>query len=270
LPAVIRNLRQLKPLFREFQILFFYDRSDDNTLEILKAFQSEDPAHIIIIENQTPVFGDKLAKIAFARNGILRIIRDQFADYEYFAMMDTNEYSCIGELNLDVLAEVFSADIIQQWDSVSFDREAGYYDYWALSFHPFVYSFFHFKFNVRMQDLMKQAFQDGLTRQKATDPTRLIPVYSAFNGFAIYKADRFTDCTYTPVIDLSLFPPGSVEKQINLIPRNQLLNLFTTDCEHRHFHLEAIQKHGARIRIYPKSVFRKVHHPSSDGLRGPA
>ena len=40
------------------------------------------------------------------------------------------------------------------------------------------------------------------------------------------------------------------------------------DCEHRHFHLESIQKNNARIRISPKSVFSKVGN-SLHKSRGP-
>ena len=34
--------------------------------------------------------------------------------------------------------------INDKWDCISFNREAGYYDMWALSFIPYVYSFNHF------------------------------------------------------------------------------------------------------------------------------
>ena len=46
-------------------------------------------------------------------------------------------------MNLDILCEVFTEKNLKKWDSVSFDREDGYYDYWALSFHNFIYSFHH-------------------------------------------------------------------------------------------------------------------------------
>jgi hypothetical protein len=269
LPYVIRNLIHLKDLFFSFQIIFYYDHSADNTIYLLKSFQNEYPEIITIIENPISVNGNKLDKIANARNNILKMIYNKFPEYEYFAMMDTNEYACIGELNLDVLKEVFSKDKITQWDSVSFDREAGYYDLWALSFPPFVYSFFHFRYNVQMVELMGKELKYLLAIQKKNRPNEFIPVYSAFNGFAIYKAKSFDGCIYTPNINLNLFPMGSIEYQTNLVPKNQLLNLFTTDCEHRHFHLQAINKNGAKIRIYPKSVFRKLQVPIK-GLRGPA
>lgn len=40
------------------------------------------------------------------------------------------------------------------------------------------------------------------------------------------------------------------------------------DCEHRHFHLEAIVKNNAKIRISTQSLFKKVENPPK-GLRGP-
>ena len=40
------------------------------------------------------------------------------------------------------------------------------------------------------------------------------------------------------------------------------------DCEHRHFHLEAIKKNNARIRISTKYVFSKFNNPPKNS-RGP-
>ena len=36
-------------------------------------------------------------------------------------MMDSNEYSCIGDINIDVLKESL---LLNNWDSLSFDRAA--------------------------------------------------------------------------------------------------------------------------------------------------
>ena len=88
-----------------------------------------------------------------------------------------------------------------------------------------------------------------------------IPVYSSYNGFAIYKSDKFLNCSYSSNIDITLFPK-------KLLPP-QIINKFTNDCEHRKFHLEAIKKNKARIVVSPLSIFYKlpIRNP---GLRGPA
>ena len=92
-----------------------------------------------------------------------------------------------------------------------------------------------------------------------TTPNQHIQVYSAFNGFAIYKTHIFIDIIYTSDIDLSLFPGKIIHNKI----RSK-----KDDCEHRGFHLRAIKEKNARICIYNKSVFKKINPPLN--LRGPA
>ena len=179
-------------------------------------------------------------------------------------MMDSNEYSCIGNIKIDVIKETLSMD---NWDCISFDREAGYYDTWALSFEPYIYSFFHFNNWERVVSMMRDEFTILLSNYKNKQSDELIPVYSAFNGFAIYKTNKFLNCNYSANIDLSLFPPGSIIKQEKLTGES-IISRKINDCEHRHFHLEAIKKNNALIRISTKSVFSKVENPRR-GLRGP-
>jgi hypothetical protein len=208
----------------------------------------------------------RTTNIAIARNAILERIREKYMEYEYLVMMDTNEYSCIGELNIANLSDIFLPGKIDQWDAVSFDREAGYYDHWALSFDYFIYSFFHFNDWRMVVEKMRERFTFILQYYKENN--EFMPVFSAFNGFSVYKMNKFIDCNYSSTIDVSLFPPDILRTQIKLLQTNISTSL-ENDCEHRHFHLEAIHKHDAKIRIYPKSVFNKLEIPIA-GLRGPA
>lgn len=171
--------------------------------------------------------------------------------------MDSNEYACVGQMNIDTLRSALERS--DEWDGISFDREAGYYDYWALSFDPHIYSFYHVQNKNETLQSMVTSFATKLNA--ARDSQDFIPVHSAFNGFAIYKTSMFLNCSYSSMIHIHLFP-----KQ--LIPA-KILNNFKNDCEHRKFHLEAIKKNGARIMVSPLSIFYKlpVHNPN---LRGPA
>ena len=140
LPFVLNNIHKLKPVFSKTQILVFYDDSTYDSLQILKEYKNmNDNMEIIINHNDRT--NSKTKNIAHARNSLLQLIKQKYNDYEYFIMMDSNEYSCIGDININVLENVLLRD---DWDSISFDREAGYYDTWALSFDPFIYSFFSF------------------------------------------------------------------------------------------------------------------------------
>jgi hypothetical protein len=202
----------------------------------------------------------RTARIATARNEILNYIRSlqlRGIYNKYFIMMDSNEYACVGQMNIDTLRRAMQRS--DEWDGISFDREAGYYDYWALSFDPHIYSFYHVQ---NKDDALNKMVTEFATKLNAArDSQDLIPVYSAFNGFAIYKTSMFLNCSYSSMIHIHLFP-----KQ--LIPA-KILNNFKNDCEHRKFHLEAIKKNGARIVVSPLSIFYKlpVRNPN---LRGPA
>jgi hypothetical protein len=263
LPFVLNNINQLKKLFSKTQILVFYDNSNDNSLQILKEYNKTNENMEIIINylERTP---SRTTNIAFARNSLIQLINKKFSDYEYFIMMDSNEYSCIGNMNIDVVEDVLKRE---DWDAISFDREAGYYDTWALSFDPFIYSFFHFNNWRKVVDNMREQFDKILNEYKMKYPDKLIPVYSAFNGFAIYRSNKFLNCKYSSQIELQLFPIQILIAQQRLT-NCKIIQHFEDDCEHRNFHLEAISKNNAKICICTKSVFSKVKHPP-EFARGP-
>lgn len=280
LPSVLSNIVKLSEskLFHKITIIAFYDSSSDNSHSILESFKNQHSKsgsglmETVIISNHKKElrmsFGNasrvmdksRTARIAAVRNEILNYIRSlqlRGIYNKYFIMMDSNEYACVGQMNIDTLRRAMQRS--DEWDGISFDREAGYYDYWALSFDPHIYSFYHVQNKNKTLQSMVTGFATKLNA--ARDSQDLIPVYSAFNGFAIYKTSMFLNCSYSSMIYIHLFP-----KQ--LIPA-KILNNFKNDCEHRKFHLEAIKKNGARIVVSPLSIFYKlpVRNPN---LRGPA
>lgn len=262
--GVLDNLAFLfeSKCFLKMHVVFFYDQSQDRSIYILKSFQNKYPENVFIIENAINPGNLKTEKIAFARNGILDFIRKSPEKYDFFAMMDSNEYSCVGKIDIDHLLEVFY--LTTEWDAVSFVREAGYYDHWALSYDPFIYSFFHFTNWQKVVAMMREDFNGRyLPSFREGD---FMPVYSAFNGFAIYKIEKFIDCNYSSIINNSLFPENSIQNEIDIV-REKIVGV-KNDCEHRHFHLESIRKYDSNICIYNKSVFKKVKYPLAK-LRGP-
>uniref|UniRef100_A0A6C0HBZ7 Glycosyltransferase 2-like domain-containing protein n=1 Tax=viral metagenome TaxID=1070528 RepID=A0A6C0HBZ7_9ZZZZ len=265
LPFVLKNILKINEVFSKIQILAFYDNSSDKSLDILHEFK-ETHGNMEIIINTNPKCELRTQNIANARNGLLEIIRKKYNDVPYFIMMDSNEYSCIGNINIHVLQKVLERS--DEWDSLSFDREAGYYDTWALSFDPFIYSFFHFANWRPIVELMRTNFKELMDEYNKNKPNEFIPVYSAFNGFAIYKTSKFLDCSYSSTIDLKLFPKDILLNQIKMVNSN-IINNLTNDCEHRHFHLEAIQKNNAKIKICQNFLFAKFINPPKN-LRGPA
>jgi glycosyltransferase involved in cell wall biosynthesis len=282
LPSVLSNIIAITQsnLFDKITVVACYDASIDKSYSILESFKhryqhsnrGSTLIETVIISNHKKEFRmsfgnasrvmdkSRTMRIAVARNEILnymRLAHKQGQSNNYFIMMDSNEYACVGRINIDTLRDALQRS--NEWDSISFNREAGYYDYWALSFDPHIYSFYHVQ---NKDDALNKMVTEFATKLNAASGSPdLIPVYSAFNGFAIYKTSMFLNCTYSSLIHIHLFP-----KQ--LLPA-KILNYFKNDCEHRKFHLEAIKKNGARIMVSPLSIFYKLPVPNPS-LRGPA
>jgi hypothetical protein len=269
-------------------VVAFYDNSSDNSYSILETFKNKyeslcaDTFKMIIVNNTNSRkmrmdFGSgsnsvtrvldssRTARIALARNGILHVIRGLHKRgffNKYFIMMDSNEYACVGQINIPTLCSALERS--DEWDSVSFNREAGYYDYWALSYDPYIYSIYHVMNKNETIHNIREDFEKKLKYANSKNDNKnydFIPVYSSYDGFAIYKSDKFLNCSYSSNIDIRLFPK-------KLLPP-KIMNKFTNDCEHRKFHLEAIKKNKARIVVSPLSIFHKlpIRNPR---LRGPA
>jgi hypothetical protein len=280
LPSVLSNIVAISQskLFDKLTVVAFYDASADKSYSILESFKTEHSnsrsaaIETVIISNKTKEFRmsfgnasrvldkSRTMRIANARNEILNYMRfaHKRGQYNnYFIMMDSNEYACVGKINIDTLRNALQRS--DEWDSISFNREAGYYDYWALSFDPHIYSFYHVQ---NKDDALNKMVTEFATKLNASrDSNTLIPVYSAFNGFAIYKTSIFLKCSYSSFIHIHLFPK-------HLFPA-KIVNNFKNDCEHRKFHLEAIKKNGAKIMVSPLSIFYKLPIPNPK-LRGPA
>jgi hypothetical protein len=245
-------------------VLVLYDTSTDKSLEILQEYATT-RSNIRIIINKSRSSKYKTENIAHARNALLNIIKTEYSSTPYFIMMDSNNYSCIGDIDMDVLNNVLERD---DWDMVSFDREAGYYDFWALSYYPFVYSFFHFDDYKKVLNALQSDFYKTLSDYKENKPDELITVISAFNGFAIYRTPKFLNCSYSSDIDISLFP-----RQFLLVNQqavgSKIIKYKKCDCEHRKFHMEAILRNNAKIRISTKSLFRKFNETVAFKHDGP-
>lgn len=253
---VIRNIFEFKHVFSEIQIIACYDICNDDSLDVLKKCTNEYQLSIVIIPNETlPVNSPRTTKIASARNSILREMRRSYSDFDYLIMMDTNHYACTGKIHTNVLEKAIQRE--NEWDILSFTREDGYYDHWALSYDPFVYSFFHFERSDIAVQKLREDYLHYFQKYTDKDPETLIPVFSAFNGFAIYKTKSIVNCQYSSAISIELIPFQALTKQISLVS-SRIISLFDSDCEHRRFHLEAIHKNNARIFIYYVPLFGKT------------
>jgi hypothetical protein len=253
LDKVFSNMEKIGTLFDDYVIILYYDNSSDNTLQKLKDYRAINPKLKFYV-NKTIVSNFRTQRIANARNGCLQMIRANYSDYEMFVMMDCDDV-CTSDIKLDVLKKYLYKN---SWDSLSFNR-SDYYDIWALSIRPYIFSFRHYKNEVKVLNEMKQYISDLLSK---VPENGLLQCASAFNGFAIYRTNKFLNCNYDGSVRLDLIPKNYIYN--NIIVNGQRIEFkiesgteqtLNEDCEHRAFHMQAINKNGARIRISPEILF---------------
>tara|TARA_Y100000389_G_C17442184_1_gene509286 strand:+ start:336 stop:2036 length:1701 start_codon:yes stop_codon:yes gene_type:complete len=271
LPKVFEHLIALKKCFDKYKIIFVYDNNSTNTddsidmiLEFMSS-QSEIDAEMIYNDNEFDyncvTFERRVVHITNARNTILRLIREKYASYKYFIMMDAN-YSCtenIQDINTELISQYLERD--GEWDALSFNRKI-YYDKWALSLKPFITSFWHYvrdNTNGKSQKdkitTANKSINDNFIKCISDKPEgALLEVDSAFCGFAIYKTNIFIHSKYNYRMDLSLFNSRDLAINMNLFPFSKDI-IILPDCEHRFFHLYAKKNLSARIMIANSDIF---------------
>ena len=240
LDKIFKNMEKIGSLFEDYIIILYYDHSNDGTLQKIKQYQqiNEKLKFYVNIVEISPY---RTHRIANARNGCLQMIREKYSNYEMFIMMDCDDV-CSVDIKLHVLKKYLYTN---DWDSLSFNK-TDYYDIWALSIKPYMLSFTCYCNNEqKVINKMKKYIVNLLSNMPKNC---LLKCASAFNGFAIYRTNVFLNCNYYgyPRFDFIL-------KKYN-INYNANYNI-VEDCEHRAFHLEAINKNNARIRISPEILF---------------
>ena len=90
LQKIFENIEKIGSLFNDYKIVIFYDKSIDNTLNILKEYQKINP-RLLFYVNEKPISPFRTHRIAFARNYCLQYIKDNKDLYSYFIMMDLDD-----------------------------------------------------------------------------------------------------------------------------------------------------------------------------------
>ena len=253
LEKVLDNVQKIGALFEDYQILLFYDVSQDDTLLKLKQLQQKIPKLSFFV-NQKPLYPHRTHNIAFARNFCLRQIREKFSDFPFFIMMDFDDVNC-KNVNPEILQKYLTRN---DWDALSFNTVPKYYDIWGLSIYPYCFSYNHFKNNVHQYKVIQDYVDNKL---KKLPPGGLLPCLSSFNGFSIYRNDKFLDCSYDGHIRIDLVPKRLIDVHSFISQSPLIYKKYVTvdghyeDCEHRAFHMQGLFQKGAKIRISPDVLF---------------
>lgn len=246
LDDVFQNIDILNKYFNNIKVYLFYDNSEDDTLKKLKNIKINKEYYINIYENKKYVSGIRTVRLAYARNFLLRkVYKSENKDYEYFIIMDMDD---VMSKKINIKTIKFAFKNLDKWDSISF-LDQNYYDIWALRIDNFLISCWNFNKGRKVINYIREYIKNK--------KELYIVCNSAFNGFAIYKKDKFKNCFYTSKKDFSKLSQKEEQsiKYIENICDVKLKETLHYDCEHYFFHENAILKNNAKIIILNKSLF---------------
>ena len=257
LDKVLQNIEKIGSLFEDYEILVYYDKSTDNTLIKLKQYQKINPRLKIYI-NSILTSPFRTHRLATARNFCLNYIKTKdLNEYPFFIMMDFDDVNC-KEVRPEILKKYLDRDM-DDWDGLSFNTSPMYYDIWALSIFPYCFSYNHFKNTlIHNHAFIKNYIDKKLKNLKKGE---LLSCISSFNGFSIYRTSKFLNTQYDGRVRLDLLPIKYLTA--HMIAANSKI-IFKDyghikgkyeDCEHRAFHMKAINNDNAKIMITKDILF---------------
>lgn len=255
LDKVLNNIEKIGSLFDDYKIFVYYDTSSDNSLSKLMNYQKKNP-RLIVHVNKTPTSIYRTHRLATARNCCLEYVKQHKEEFPLFIMMDFDDVNA-KNIRLDVLKKYLGSD---KFDALSFNTSPLYYDIWALSIYPYCFSYNHFP----NSEIHNYTFIQDYIEKKLNKlgPEELLPCISSFNGFSLYKTEKFVDCKYDGRVRFDLLPKkyllahmiaAKTDKMV--FPDFGHVKALYEDCEHRAFHMESINRQNARIMISPEKLF---------------
>lgn len=265
LPKCFENISKLRTLFDKFMIVIYYDNSNDNSLRIcIELTKKYDLKTVVMNSNcKNPVTNIRTVDIANARNNILKYVySEECNDYNLFGMMDTNKYSCQGDIKIDVIEKYLNDEtMFDKWDSLTFAREP-YYDIWAFSNDAFQLGCWSYPKDVMdsysscytvesYQNELIQYIKNTLLAEE--NKGKLLPVDSAFCGFGLYKKHIFKGCVYNGYLTDKYIDKELLKKNLEKYPLKKVNTM--VDCEHRHFHMMAKRLNNAKIMVACDQAF---------------
>lgn len=230
LPAIIGNSYIVASLFKSYSIIIYCNKTSIKTLESSGWPKNDSNVHVIEEREYPPGF-TLTDRLSVARNKLVGEVKrhlerkQESLDTSFMVMMDLD--GAMGRMvNRSVIKGALEKN--DEWDVVSFNRER-YYDIWALRYQKIDTNVWGFG---KDSNALVQIVMHDITKLLAVnDGNQFFPVYSAFNGFGIYKLLVTEDCEYS----------GKVTDPFVVSPNG--------DCEHVAFHKCMRDKNNARIVI---------------------
>lgn len=200
---------ELGKLCNTYKIVIYENNSTDSTKDILKSYMNNSNFMIIMedidekvikynskIWAYTAVTGSdhscRIEQISNARNKLIDEIKnDRYMDFNYVVMID------LDAKNFQINGIINSLNIIKENPNyILYGNSLEYYDYYALR-SP------HSEHHLFGPEVMGEVFWQNIKNKKLKIDNRsskLVEVYSAFNGIGVYSKDAFIKFTYSAIV----------------------------------------------------------------------
>ena len=245
LQDIFSNIKLVKTLNVNVYSIFVYDNCSDNSQAILEEYQKNNDN--VIVRNIINTSEYRTERIAKARNECLSIVYNELNDISFHIMIDCDD-RCTPKWNIDVINNYLNNFDNDNWDCISFNRH-GYYDLWALLIDDFRHHCHGYN-GGNVPTLMQKYIKYRLDSCE----TNSIEVFSAFNGFCIYKTEKFNGLCYDGLYRNIKTLISDEDRLISLeAVKKYGLNVTIDDtwiecCEHLFYHLSAFKK-GLKIKV---------------------
>ena len=245
LKNIFNNLLKLYRIFNKIIIIFGYDNSTDNSLNLLEEFKSNNKnLNIIIIKNTSKRFKYRTHNLEHIRNLMLKLVIDKYSDYDYYISMDSDDV-CSIPINIEILEKHIKNN--NNWDILTFNKD-DYYDIWALQYDIFIHHFRCLQYNSWPVIFF---IKDDITKKiNNLKENEYFPVYSAFNGFGIYKMKYVLNSKYDGKTQY-YFSKDKIDYMIKYLNKNVMnkrklikINDSNENCEHIGFHISIKNKYN--------------------------
>jgi len=188
------------------------------------------------------------------------VIFNKIKDIDYHFMIDADDISC-EKWNINIIKNYFNRN---DWDALSFNR-TDYYDIWALMYDKFKHHALGYYTGILdCHEIVCYMRNDISKKLDELEDDELFKCISAFNGFAIYRTPIFYNTYYDGEYANIKMYIDDKEREETLDFISKILNCtpsinknFIEHCEHLFFHIRAIKKNNARIRISKEDIFLK-------------
>lgn len=252
LPYIFKNIALLKTLNLNIFCIFVYDNCSDNSGDLLCKYQIKNK-YSVIVKNIKNTSHLRTVRIAKARNTCLDIVYNKLNNISFHIMIDCDDVGS-SKWNINIINKYLNNFDNDNWDCISFNKHY-YYDIWALLYDDFKHHCWGFGglnslVNWRVVDNIRKDISKKLQHSKSNS----IEVISAFNGFCIYKTERFKGFYYDGLYNnfKSLVTDVERNKTVETLKKRFNLNVnivfWEECCEHLFYHLSAFKK-GRKIKI---------------------